>query len=307
MVKTIPKEMQDDLTAGVTTHCYGWVLKRVDGVVMGFTDHDRDLPFEDETGTKVSLKAETGLSPSAQDSTTGLGVDNMDVIGILDSLSLSESDLALGLFDGAVMTAYRINWQNTEHKVILLKGSIGEVTRGSIAFNAEVRGLAHNLNQPTGRQYNPQCDANLGDSRCKASIPIQPTDVTKVLSQSSILVDMNGTTFAQDFFSRGLAEWQTGENDGQRIEIKSFILVGVVTGLGSRTQYRVDFWEQMPFPILVADRLSLAAGCDKTIETCKNKFDNIINFQGFPRMPGTQALARVAKADGRHDGKSLFK
>jgi hypothetical protein len=31
-------------------------------------------------------------------------------------------------------------------------------------------------------------------------------------------------------------------------------------------------------------------GCDRTIDTCKKKFNNVINFGGFPGIIGTDKL-----------------
>jgi uncharacterized phage protein (TIGR02218 family) len=42
----------------------------------------------------------------------------------------------------------------------------------------------------------------------------------------------------------------------------------------------------MPFAIQVGDTFTYAPGCDKTRETCCNKFNNILNFRGFPDIPG---------------------
>ena len=45
------------LGSGVSTACRTWALTRRDGVVMGFTDHDRALHFEG-----IAFRPETGLS-----------------------------------------------------------------------------------------------------------------------------------------------------------------------------------------------------------------------------------------------------
>ena len=46
------------------------------------------------------------------------------------------------------------------------RGAIGQVRRGRLAFVAEVRSLAHVLNQTVGRTFQHACDAELGDARC---------------------------------------------------------------------------------------------------------------------------------------------
>ena len=46
------------------------------------------------------------------------------------------------------------------------------------------------------------------------------------------------------------------------------------------------------------------AGCNKRIETCAGRFDNVSNFRGFPNIPGQDAVVRYASR-GRHGGGNL--
>lgn len=42
----------------------------------------------------------------------------------------------------------------------------------------------------------------------------------------------------------------------------------------------------LPVEMAVGDTISAFAGCDRTIDTCVNKFDNLENYGGFPHSPG---------------------
>ena len=42
-MRPIPPALAAHLGEGVTTLCRCWTLTRRDGLVLGFTDHDRDL------------------------------------------------------------------------------------------------------------------------------------------------------------------------------------------------------------------------------------------------------------------------
>lgn len=50
--------------------------------------------------------------------------------------------------------------------------NLGEVTRGPYSFSAEVRGLAHELQQPKGRLFQFGCDADVGDGRCTVDLDL---------------------------------------------------------------------------------------------------------------------------------------
>jgi uncharacterized phage protein (TIGR02218 family) len=120
-------------------------VTRRDGVVLGFTDHDRDLAFDATT-----FAAATGFTASEIKDAVGLSVDNLEVESALSDDSLNEDDLAAGLFDDAAIEIWRVNWADTSQRVLMRSGSIGEVRRSGRAFAAEVRGLAHYLQQPKG-------------------------------------------------------------------------------------------------------------------------------------------------------------
>ena len=73
-------ELKAHLASGSTTLARVFAVTRKDGLVMGFTDHDRDLVFEG-----VTFRAETGLTAKALQMGTGLAVDNSEAIGALRS------------------------------------------------------------------------------------------------------------------------------------------------------------------------------------------------------------------------------
>jgi uncharacterized phage protein (TIGR02218 family) len=45
-----------------------------------------------------------------------------------------------------------------------------------------------------------------------------------------------------------------------------------------------------PYTPQVGDTFTLTAGCDHRKDTCKNKFNNLVNFRGEPFVPGQDIL-----------------
>src|ERR1700733_2297396 len=164
-MKSLPAGLQSHLSSGTTTLCWCWKVVRGDGVVQGFTDHDEALVFDG-----VTYEAASGFTASEVQSTLGLAVDNLTAMGALSSASLNEGDLAAGLYDDAAIEIWRVNWSAPDQRVLMRAGNLGQVSRGKSAFQAEVRGLAHKLNQSTGRAYGYSCDADLGDARCTVDL-----------------------------------------------------------------------------------------------------------------------------------------
>ena len=52
------------------------------------------------------------------------------------------------------------------------------------------------------------------------------------------------------------------------------------------------------------DHPALGEGCDKRSSTCSDRFDNLLNFRGFPSIPGQDFLTVYPAKGERHDGKS---
>jgi uncharacterized phage protein (TIGR02218 family) len=296
-MKTLPSGMQTDLDSGATTHCFCWKITCKDATVLGFTDHDNDLTFD-----SVTYEAEAALSASALDQSVSLNVDSADAIGAIQSDVISEEDLAGGKFDDAEVIVYRVDWSNTTKRIILFRGSIGNVSRRRIAFTAELRSLSHYLNQPLGRIYSKYCDTDLGSSRCGINLNSGTYKVTADVSVVSNRRQFQSTTsgiLAKDngYYNYGFVEFTSGDNDGQKMEIKSFTKVGSVAYF--------ELWEALPYDIVSGDDFIAVVGCGKSVEICKAKFDNVINFQGFPLMPGTDRLLKVARKRNANTGGSL--
>jgi uncharacterized phage protein (TIGR02218 family) len=283
-MKNLAPALAAHLATGATSLAWCWRLTRRDGAVLGFTDHDNDLVFDGTT-----FEAAAGFTASEIKDGVGLAVGNLSADGALSSDHLSDHDLAAGLYDDAQIAIWRVNWNDTTQRVLMRSGSLGQVRRSGIAFSAEIRGLAHYLQQPQGRLYQFTCDATLGDSRCGINLanPLYAANSTiaSVTSQRLFTV-ANLSAFANDSFTRGLARFTSGTNAGSAIEIKRHALIGTVA--------TIELWQPLADLPAAGDALTLTAGCDKLFATCRDRFQNAPNFRGFPHMPGNSYVTAVA-------------
>lgn len=287
-MKQLSAGLAGHLASGVTTLCWCWRLTRRDGAGLGFTDHDRDLAFDGTT-----FEAAAGFTASEIKDSVGLSVDNLEVTSALTSERLSDGDLSAGLYDDARVEIFRVNWAEPEQRVLMRSGSLGEVRRGGGAFTAEVRGLAHYLQQPRGRLYQYTCDADLGDKRCGIDLN------SEVFRGNGEIVDVGGARrftasgldgYASEWFSRGLVAFTSGAADGQTMEVKAHTSAGGIVS--------IELWAGVRGPLTAGQTFTITAGCDKRLETCAAKFANAVNFRGFPGMPGNDFVAAVAKPGG---------
>jgi len=281
-MKQLSGDLQAHLEQGLTTLCYCWRLSLANGARLGFTDHDEALTFDGTT-----FEAQAGFSATEIESSLGLSIDNLEATGALSSLRISEDALQAGDFDGAEIEIWKVNWQDVSQRVLERKGHLGEVSYGQGAFKAELRGLAHQLNQKRGRLYAFGCDAALGDARCKVNLAgFTATGHVTVIDDSRL--EVSGiSAFADDWFTRGTIQIGIRKLDVKR----------------HRAPDRIELWQQPKFAINVGDEMLLVAGCDKQLSTCTAKFGNAINFRGFPHMPGNDFVAAVAaQSDPNNDG-----
>lgn len=206
-------------------------------------------------------------------------MDNLELEGMISSEVIDDSDLLAGLWDFAKFEISRVNYEDlTQGKEILRAGTLGNVRTGTNNFFVELRGMMQPLQQDVGRVYNPACDADLGDHRCKVDLaPYTVTGtVTTSITQSSFVDSGRGEPAG--WFDFGLLTFTSGLNTGYSMEVKEF-------GSGEFV-----LQQAMPAPISIGDEYMVYAGCDKRRSTCKDKFNNIVNFRGFPDVPGMDRM-----------------
>ncbi|MEQ8177918.1 MAG: DUF2163 domain-containing protein [Amphiplicatus sp.] len=287
-MRAISPALQAHLDSGATTLATCWRIERRDGAVHGFTDHDRALSFG---GTLY--EPETGADGSAIVSTADLAVDNSAIEGALASAGLSAALLASGRFDGAAVEIWRVNWADADQRVLLKRGTIGEVKRDGARFTAEIRGLSQALDETRGRVYQRGCDATLGDARCGVDLEAAAFraegEVTAALDETRFLASGLGA-FSGGWFVHGRIDWLSGGNAGTSGWIKAHAGSGL------------SLWTPPGAPLAAGDAFAVYAGCDKSFSACRTKFSNGVSFRGFPLMPGNDAAVSYPLRGEKNDG-----
>lgn len=164
-MREIPEELVARVESGATTLCHAWIVRRGDGVEMGFTDHDRDLAVDG-----VTCRAGSGWTAGVVESGAGLATGSASVAGALDDDGIAEADIADGLFDGASVALWRVDWARPDLKVRLWVGRLTRIRREGLAFVADLQGPMAALERVVGRTCGRDCDATLGDARCRVDV-----------------------------------------------------------------------------------------------------------------------------------------
>ena len=273
-MRTASAGLNAHLSGEVTSLAICWKLSLVDNSIMGFTDHTSDLTISSQL-----YKAATGFSPTSIETKDRFSVDNLDVAGILDSSSITESDIMAGKYDFAEIEIFMVNVTDlTQGRIVHRRGWLGEVSLKNGQFIAEVRGLTQKLSQNIVELYSPTCRAVFGDARCKVNLASYTVGGTINTVTSRQVFISNSMTQAAGYFSSGEVRWLTGANAGRRMEIKEF----------ANKQFTLVL--PMPNNIAVGDTFNAIAGCDKTFNSCFSKFSNAVNFRGEPYVPGMDKM-----------------
>lgn len=294
-MRIISPALQTHLDSGATTLCYCWRIDRRDGAVLGFSDHDRALSFD---GTV--FEPQSGVDGTALQSSADLAADNSELEGALTSDALSTQDLAAGLYDGADVSLWRVNWANVSERLLVKKGSIGDITREGKRFRAEMRGLSHHLSRRVGRVYQRHCDAILGDGRCGVDLTASEyagTGIVAALLDSGRFIATGLEGFDADWFAHGVLTWVSGLNAGATAHIKAHAVGASGASL--------SLWLPTGASIAIGDQFSITAGCDKRNSTCLEKFSNLTNFRGFHLMPGNDFAVSYPLRTENNDGGQL--
>lgn len=291
-MRAIDPALQARLDSGATTLCRCWRLDRADGATLGFTDHDAPLSFDG-----VTFRADAALDGGALEQATGAAADGLEVSGALRSDAISAADIAAGLYGGARVRCWLVDWREPTLRAALFDGRIAEIIHGRHGFRAELVGPAAALNRPLGRAYLPTCDATLGDARCGVDLDAAAFRAEAVVSS----VGPDGRIAVE-----GLGAYAAGWFEGGRVHwIEGGTVAGVVADRTTEGRRFLTLWPEPSRAARPGERVRVTAGCDKRLETCRAKFANILNFRGFPHMPGDDWVTSYPAAGGAHDGGSL--
>jgi hypothetical protein len=178
-MKTGSTNLINHLAQEATTLTTCWEITRTDGTVIRLTELDVSINVPTDTIGSISVGggrylSTAGFTRTAIDNAVGLNPDTLDISGLLNSNGIQKEDVRAGLYDGADLKVFVVNYEALADGVIALKrGRLGEVTlTGSGLFQTEVRSLSGILRKKLIEKTSPTCRALLGDSRC--TVPINP-------------------------------------------------------------------------------------------------------------------------------------
>ena len=296
MSLTLTSPLKDSLATSAHYHCNCWALEREDGFTLAFTDHNSDITLG---GYGYLFKTSGGWAQSARQRQTTLEDENLELVGVFESDSITDADLYAGRYNQCKILHFFVDWRVPEYGPISKSTySISSVTFTGENWEAAIVGLTGQLKPKIGNIHSRNCSFLLGDSATcgvdLGALSFYGVRVATVIDAAGALDPLNRANFtaynsdlpttAEDWFNLGVLTWVTGNNAGVTSEVQNYI----------QSNRRFALQLSVPFVIQVGDTFDLSPGCDKRLTTCNTKFSNSLRFGGSPFMPTTDALASHA-------------
>jgi uncharacterized phage protein (TIGR02218 family) len=276
--------------------CHLFQIKRKVGVPIYLTDNPHIVNFNGEDYMPSGGGTMSAEQREAQKES------NFEVLGFLDSTAITAVDINAGRYQGAELFIWIVD-PRRPHRGFFYSGwkQLEDLSFTGSMWRASVVGRARKLQKPAGRRFLRDCDYVLGNAdTCRVNLSALDYIRTAVEVESLIQIagsnrlawqckistfaannpaSTGGEAYDDDFFREGEVTFTTGANIG---------ITRVVSKYTHGTR-RLQVYLPFPFDIAVDDQFTLKAGCDGTMETCKDKFENLPNHGGDPHVPGTQA------------------
>jgi uncharacterized phage protein (TIGR02218 family) len=186
-----------------------------------------------------------------------------------------------GSFDGCEIVRYRVFFSDRAGctaigAAMLFKGRLGTIdeigrTSAKLTVNSDL--VLLDIDMPRNN-YQPTCLHTLFDSGCTlAKAAFGTSGVVGAGSTASIIYWAGATAN----FAQGTISFTSG------------VLAGVTATVGAAVNGSslnlINPLQSVPAP---GDGFTVYFGCDHTLTTCQSKFNNLVNFRGFPYVPPPQ-------------------
>jgi uncharacterized phage protein (TIGR02218 family) len=265
-----------------TVDLYTFELKN--GTTLRYCDASSNVTF----GGQTWLSAPAGLTRSKIRWTTGVEVDTLDIDFQSDtSIVVAGTPLLAaavnGLFDNCRVTLSRLfmaDWSTPVDTLLLFQGNTApaEILRGAVHLTIKSDLERLNVMIPPN-VYQSSCLHSLYSPGCTVKVATYRVagTVASVTTDGGIVTTLGQ---ADKYFQMGAIKFTSGRN------------VGLVRTVKSYTGSTVYPTKAFPYPIANGDAFTITPGCDKLQGgDCLNKYNNVINFKGFPYIPVPETAA----------------
>jgi uncharacterized phage protein (TIGR02218 family) len=200
--------------------------------------------------------------------------ETTDLIGgtpFLQAAWQGQLDGALLQLERAFMPRYGDTSPGT---VVLFSGRISDIecTRTNVDIKCRSHLELLNIQMPR-RLWQSSCTHLFGDEMCQFDRSSMQVTFSAGLGSTQAQIATSISSNPPNLYLQGTVLGMTGANAGSS---------RTVANMGDGWLYlKLAFLS----PVLMGDQFKLLPGCDRTLSTCTNVFNNAIHFGGFPYIP----------------------
>lgn len=198
-----------------------------------------------------------------------------------------------GVLDGAAIYVDRwvstVGWQAEEFNLHDFGGYIEQAQPTEFGVVLSCKAWIGKLAAASYPRHlvSPWCRHELGDALCGVSAPDIEVGPRTGSTRTRILAWAPPGTF--DGYRGGTFWLATGRNAGYARTIERIEDLGPADGGNNNWALHVAP-PGFPFPIASTDYGAIRKACDKTLETCRNVFNNEARHGGFPFVPPPESV-----------------
>lgn len=259
-----------------------WTITLSGGSVIRWSGADVPLSWSGNTFSLGPLIERTNITEKI-----GLEAVSMEV-----TISGDDSDTINGVpviqfiaqrgFDGALVKLERAffpSWGDAITGVVLrFSGkvtSVNEVRGNSAKITVSSWIMLLDVSMPANL-YQASCLHTVYDAGCKLAAASWSTNGTVSTTGTATSVTTGLAMTANDF-AQGKILFNTGAN------------AGIQRGVKSNTTNNLVLVSPLPYVPAIGDQFTVFKGCDRTRNTCLNKFNNLLNYGGTDFVPVPEA------------------
>lgn len=299
-MRTIPPSLDAHIGSGVTTTCRLLKIILTDGRTFGMTTLDRDVEYMGTTYVAMNGFDASNISTDESykvDNGEGYSLFSADVPGI-------EAEMVYrGELDNATWEMLLVNYKDLSdnNHMILDSGDIGEVKAvRDVVFIPELLSFTARLRQTIGLVDSRTCRAVFGTpASAQTGCGVDASALWESHSVTAQAAEENNITFFCNTVS-GISpparvKWTSGDN----VSSKLYQVEIIDEGTG-----QITLLEPLPFPVQVGDGFDIRPDCDKMLSTCRDTYNNMLNFKGENLIPTGQGADTPSANTGTSGGGS---
>ncbi|OTQ49348.1 phage BR0599 family protein [Gilliamella apis] len=235
-----------------------------------YTNADRDVEFNNVIWFSEAI-SNTGLSIGSGNNLEITLPSNNDVVRLFRGVPPTKP---------VVIRMYQLHESSNDFKVIWI-GKIQEVKRESIEKAKLITASVASSFERNGLRltYGRSCPYALYDHNCRIRQENYKTSNIEIMALDGANITVNLSGFNSGYFSGGYMEFYIdGIQELRGLKVHENNTIGILGGTQGLSK---------------GMRINLYPGCDKTIRTCNEKFNNHLNYGGQPHIPGVSPFTIV--------------